>query len=281
MCDSGNDCGVTDTISQVVNVPNNVSTLSFSGNTLICMGETTTLSMNGATSYTWNSGPGQTTGASVVVTPTTSAVFTVSSQNGNSCITKSIVPVSVLPFSAFTVSGSTDLCLGETTTLSANGVTNYTWTSLSGSLGTSSMLTVSPTQGVSNYTLFGFNPSLSCVGKLLVTVTVSPYPSLAVSGNTMACFGNAVTLNATGAASYTWSYTGGTFNGSVLTATLFSSQTFTVIATDPNTTAWQKAFCLCPSVAASDFLLMNQMKPTSTPIPSMIDWKLPSPQLSL
>ena len=168
-----NSCSAPDTISQVVNVPNPVSTLSFSGNTLICMGETTTLSVNGASTYTWNSALGQATGTSVVINPTTPVTFTVSSQNVNACITESILTVSILPPSIFTVSGPMKLCSGESVTLTANGVNNYTWTSSSGPVGTASVLTISPPKGISNYTVSGFNPSLTCVGQLLVTVTVN------------------------------------------------------------------------------------------------------------
>jgi len=229
-----NACGSPDTISQVVNVPNNVSVLSFSGNTLTCMGETTTLTVNGATSYTWTSPLGQTIGASIVVNPTISVIFTVSSQNGNSCTTNSIMPVSVLPPSVFNVSGTTELCLGESTTLTANGVSNYTWTSASGPVGTTSVLTLNPPLGILNYTLFGFNPSLTCVGQLFITLTVSPYPVLSVSGPTMACLGDAITLVASGATNYTWTFSGGTISGSTMATTLSSPVSFTLSGGDPN-----------------------------------------------
>ncbi len=228
-----NPCGVPDTVNQVVNVPNNVSTLSLGGNTLICMGATTTLNVSGAGTYTWNSNLGQTTGATIIVNPTASLVFTVSAMNGNSCVTNSILAVTVLPPSVFYVSGQTQLCLGESATLTANGVSNYTWTTASGPVGTSSVITLNPALGVYNYTLFGFNPSLSCIGQLFITLTVSPYPTLSILGPTMVCTGDAVNLLATGASNYTWTFTGGTTSGPSISTLLSSPLNYTLSASDP------------------------------------------------
>jgi len=58
----------------VVNVTvNALPTLSVTGNNTLCVGESVTLTVSGADTYSWNTGP---TTTNVVVTPTTSTVYT-------------------------------------------------------------------------------------------------------------------------------------------------------------------------------------------------------------
>jgi hypothetical protein len=114
--------------------------------------------------------------------------------------------------------------------LTANGVSNYTWTSSAGSLGTLSTLTLNPAQGVNNYTVYGYNPSLSCIGQLVVTVSVSPYPVIGISGPTMVCVGEAPIYTAVGASNFTWTSGSGNLYGTSITPTLTSAQNYTVSA---------------------------------------------------
>ena len=53
-----------------------------SSRTLMCIGESATLTASGATSYTWNPGG---TGSSIVVSPTSNTTYTVTGINGNNC----------------------------------------------------------------------------------------------------------------------------------------------------------------------------------------------------
>jgi hypothetical protein len=56
--------------------------ISISGNSMICLGQTTTLTASGATSYTWSTG---TISPSIAVTPSTSAVYSVNGDNPGGC----------------------------------------------------------------------------------------------------------------------------------------------------------------------------------------------------
>ena len=223
-----NACGVADTVSQLVNVPNNASTLAFAGNTLLCMGETTTLTVNGAGTYTWNSSLGTSAGSSLVANPPSSMVFTVSSQNGNSCITTSLMSVSVLPPSVFTVSGNSVVCEGSSINLTAGGVSTYTWLGASGPMATTSTINLNPPVGISSYTLLGNNPSLTCVGQLPLSITVTPKPVLAVVGPTLVCLGDVVGYLATGASNYTWTSAAGSFTGNVFSTAVQGPLSYTI-----------------------------------------------------
>ena len=223
-----NACGVADTVSQLVNVPNNASTLAFAGNTLLCMGETSTLTVNGAGTYTWNSSLGTSAGSSLVANPPSSMVFTVSSQNGNSCITTSLMSVSVLPPSVFSVSGNSVVCEGNAINLTAGGVSTYTWLGASGPLATTSTIALNPPVGISNYTLLGNNPSLTCVGQLPVSITVTPKPVLAVVGPTLVCLGDVVGYLVTGANNYTWTSSTGSFTGNIYSTSVQGPLSYTI-----------------------------------------------------
>jgi hypothetical protein len=71
--------------------PNPTITIA-SSNTLICAGQTTSLTATGAISYTWNTSA---TSNIIVVTPTTTTAYTVTGTNSNSCSNVAIITQSV------------------------------------------------------------------------------------------------------------------------------------------------------------------------------------------
>jgi len=70
----------TQIITLNFSVPPSVNVTSTSS--LICLGQTATLTATGLTTYTWNTGA---TGSSIVVTPTASAIYSVNGFDSNSC----------------------------------------------------------------------------------------------------------------------------------------------------------------------------------------------------
>lgn len=74
-------CSGTNTIS--ISVSPNPTIAASSSSSLICLGNSATLSVTGANSYNWN--PGSLTGASVVVSPTSNTTYTVVGSNGAGC----------------------------------------------------------------------------------------------------------------------------------------------------------------------------------------------------
>jgi hypothetical protein len=93
------------------------------------------------------------------------------------------------------------LCAGQSLTLTTDAVSNYSWSTGA----TSSSIVVAPTSNTL-YSLYATS-SLACNATGVMSVNVnSSVPVLSVSQSTNStCLGNTVSVNATGALSYTWS----------------------------------------------------------------------------
>lgn len=118
-------CSATDTV--IVNVaPSPTVNISASGSTVICSGDSITLTASGnAASYQWSSG--QST-SSIVVSPSASTGYTVVASVG-SCVDTGSISVTVVPspVANITASSSGTVCAGTSITLSAPGPGSYLW----------------------------------------------------------------------------------------------------------------------------------------------------------
>jgi len=193
-------CTGTNTVSIIVQ---NSPTINISSNTTVCSGQSATLTATGATNYTWtpNIFLNTNSGNSVISSPTTSTTYTVQGESGG-CTGTNTVPVVVQSNLAVGVSSSPILCAGQSTTLSASGAANYTWTP-NIFLNTNSGNTVvsSPTTSTT-YTVQG--ESGGCTGTNTVSVVVQSNLAVGVSSSPTLCAGQSTTLSASGAANYTW-----------------------------------------------------------------------------
>ncbi|TSJ42460.1 PKD domain-containing protein [Fluviicola chungangensis] len=221
--------GTTGSCSATANVTVTVTPLNLtvSPNTSICSGASATLTASGATSYSWSPSTGlsASTGASVTASPTTTTTYTVTGTTG-SCSATGTVTVTVTPL-GLTVSPNTSICNGGSTTLTAGGATNYSWSPSTGlSSTTGASVTANPST-TTTYTVSG--TSGSCTSSLPVTVTVTPVV-VSVSPNTSICSGTSTTINASGAANYSWSPSTGlsSATGATVTANPTVTTTYTV-----------------------------------------------------
>lgn len=187
-----------------------------SGNTHICEGESTTLSVSGTGDYSWSNGANT---SSIIVSTSDNYTVTVSLPNGCSSTASANVTVADIPVPAIT--GNTTICQGQTTTLTANGGVSYNWSDGS----STNSINVSQ-NGV--YSVTATNTE-GCSASTNVTVTVNPLPNVSITGNSSFCQGDNATLTATGANSYVWSNT-----STNATITVVSAGTYTVTGTDAN-----------------------------------------------
>ncbi|MCW3071615.1 MAG: hypothetical protein JWO44_1505 [Bacteroidetes bacterium] len=99
------------------------------------------------------------------------------------------------------VAGTTTICAGQSTTLTASGAPAYTWTG--GTTASTAVVTVSPTVTTTYY----ITGSTACgTDTDTVTVQVDQLVNVNVSGSDDSiCSGQSVTLTATGSTSYQWS----------------------------------------------------------------------------
>jgi hypothetical protein len=195
-----------------------------SSTTSICPGtpNPVTITASGASTYSWSNGS---TGSSIIVSPTISTVYVFCGANANGCgSTANIYTVGISVTSGPTVSAivsPSSSCIGSAVTLSASGVSSYTWSA--GSSPNSPTTTTGAT-ATTVFTVLGTN-SIGCVSAAQATLIVNnSVPALTVSTSTnQACLGGTVTLTASGALSYTW--TGGAANGIPFTPTATGSYT--------------------------------------------------------
>ena len=189
--------------------------LSVTSTPTICAGSTATLTANGASTYTWSNNA---TTSTTTVNPLVTTSYTVDGSNG-SCSSQSVITVSVVPSVTLSITGNTLICSGQTTTLTANGASNYIWNS---GLTTNS-ISVSPI----TTTIYSVSASGVCSNTTVATVSVIAVPSLTLSPNANICQGanSSATLTASGANTYTWT------NPSTL-----SSSTGSMVVASPNTT---------------------------------------------
>lgn len=191
-------------------------------NQTICAGGTATINATGATTYSWSTGF---TGNPLTVSPGTSTTYTVIGTTTGCTNTKTVSVTIGSSLSLLIASNPTSKCATGSSTLTASGATNYTWTP--GASNASSIVVNQPI--TTSYTLVGTNGA--CTGSTTTTVTVIPTPSFAIatSPSQTICAGKTVTMTASGFyTTYTWITP--TVTAASYTAAPGSSTSYTVSA---------------------------------------------------
>ncbi|MDI9574927.1 MAG: hypothetical protein QM292_00645, partial [Bacteroidota bacterium] len=197
--------GITCTDQVSITFDNPTVSASASPST-ICSGASSVLTASGASTYNWSHSLG--TGSSKTVSPTSTTTYTVTGTTAEGCTGTAEVTVTVHPLPTITTSATpNEICLGESTDLTASSDITGTTFNWSGSLGAGATKTVSPTisttYSVTGTTLEG------CTGTAEVTVTVHPLPTITATANpSEICLGASTELIASS------DITGTTFNWS-------------------------------------------------------------------
>jgi gliding motility-associated-like protein len=198
-----------------------------SSSTAICIGNSATLSANGATTYTWN--PGSLTNTIIVVNPTSTTVYSLTGSNGG-CSTSNTISITVNNLPIVSANSSTNItCFGSLVTFTATGANAYSWLPIA-TVGatTSANPTITTIYTVTGTDLNGCNNSTT------LNVSVNPLPSLSITAVPLStiCFGGSATINVSGANTYTWNVINLNTNSVVVSPTVNS--TYTVNGTDIN-----------------------------------------------
>jgi hypothetical protein len=197
--------------------------------TVMCIGDSILVNASGADTYLWNTGATLNT---LYLKPTTNnTTYSVIGTNTlNGCAAGTTVGLAVIiPTIVYTSTAS--ICNGKSFTLTASGASTYSWNSFP--VGSSGQFSVSPLN-TTTYTLIALTSTLStnCLSTRVATVFVSPLPTITVVANMPTiCAGEAVTLQANGASTYSWN-NGAATNSIVVTPS--STTIYTVIGTDSN-----------------------------------------------
>jgi hypothetical protein len=187
-----NGCQASTNVTVVVNP---LPTPTISGDLEICVGETTRLTASGGALYSWSNG------VNVYwqdVNPTVTTTYTVTVTDDNGCQASTNVTVVVNPLPTPTISGDLEICVGETTRLTASGGSLYSWNNgvnvywqdVSPTVTTTYTVTVTDDNG--------------CQASTSVTVVVNPLPTPTISGDLEICVGETTRLTASGGSLYSW-----------------------------------------------------------------------------
>ncbi len=214
---SGN-CTASATIT--VTVSNSVNA-TIMGNNTICAGDMATLNGSGGTSYLWSTSA---TTQTIVVSPTVTTTYTLTVSSG-SCSDTAQYTVNVLPPPVASINGTSPVCLGSGTTLTASGGVSYLWNTSA----TTTAINITPTS-TTTYTVTVTDQN-GCSATATATVMVNALPTVIITGNNILCTGDNTTLNASGGISYIWN-TGATTSSLSVSPT--SVTTYTVTVTDNN-----------------------------------------------
>jgi hypothetical protein len=133
----------------------------------ICAGQSFTITASGANTYSWSTGSNS---ASVVVTPSVNASYTITGLNGG-CTASMVATPSVVPAPALSVTPTnTTICVGQYVSMVATGATSYTWSNGFQGQANASLLGVAPT---SNTMFVVTGANLGCTSSASVNINVS------------------------------------------------------------------------------------------------------------
>lgn len=198
-------------------------TLTISPSQTICAGQTTTLNVGGATSYTWSTSANTN---SIVVSPTVATTYTVT--GATTCGTATAqVTVYIAPPPTISVNNAT-ICAGQSATLTASGGNTYVW---SNGASTSSIV-VSPTI-TTQYTVTG-TTAAGCTNSAIATVSVNPNPNfifLPSTASTTICAATSFTIK-TLPASLIYNWSTGAINTTSIVVNPSSTTVYTATGTN-------------------------------------------------
>jgi hypothetical protein len=218
-----NSCGIGSAMITVTVNPTPTLVTS-STPTIVCEGNTATLTVTGAATYSW--GAATAPGATLVVTPSVSVSYNVSGISSAGCPATAAQGLIVNPNPTVTVGAvlsKTLVCSGGSATLTSNGADTYSWTT--GAITSTNLVNPLSTQV---YTVRGTYTLTQCFSTNTVAITVFS-PTLSISSNTSVCDGASITLTASAGpgSTYVWS-NGSPFVNTNITAT--ASASYSVIA---------------------------------------------------
>ena len=201
-----------------------------SGNTLICAGDTITLTVSSGgdgSSYVWKHQPLRESNTATV-SPTSDTEYTVTVKGINGCSVDKTVLVAVNSLPALTASNDTAVCAGTRITMNANAIgtgVSYLWS-------TGDRTNRIELQPVENQSLWIEATDLkNCKTRKEITVEALPLPTLQIYGKSDICEGESLELTVVGADKYQWS-TGS--DSSVLAEAIDKNKRYQVVGIDNN-----------------------------------------------
>ena len=194
---STNSCS-TNASDEITITVNQTVTVDAGTDVSICMGESVTLTATGNGNFLWSTGE---TTASITVNPSTTTIYTVTSNQG-SCSNSDEVEVTVNQGPSVTILESDfTICSGESVTLTAEGTGNFLWSTGE----TDASINVAPLD-TTIYTVTTSSTG-TCASSVTdtVTVNVNKEPVATANDDIVIESGSSVDLTVSGVGSFEWS----------------------------------------------------------------------------
>lgn len=201
-------CGYSATDTHLINVvqPPNVGLQA--NKYAICPGDTITLSASGANSYQWT--PSQPVNDSIIfITPVTSGNYTVKGFNSFGCFDTTSVEIVVNPLPTVNLSAlNSNICIGDTTVITATGGGNYLWKANCNYQTISSNQISAFPDTTCSYKVLITNV-FGCVDSSTIQVGVHyPQPLVVIPSYIGHCQGDSSYFTVSGYSNYSWTPTG-------------------------------------------------------------------------
>lgn len=232
VCNGSGCCSeATVTIQTTLNPDINISAAS----AIICQGDSTQLSANGAISYQWSPAIvlSSSTGAMVMATPITNTNFTVVGIDANGCSDSANIFITVSPTPEVQLSVyDASICEGDSVAITISGANNYTWVPNSNAVAGTSDYFFFPNTNTT-YTITGTLNGCDDDTTLMINVLPSPQINLTPAGSALICNGDSIAVTITGVNSFTWGPMMNTsLSNQILTLFPTTSTTYTITGTD-------------------------------------------------
>ena len=229
-------CQATKSVTVTIDLlPPTASVITAGGPTILCTGESVTLSGN--VGGTWSTGA-----TTPSITVNTSGDYFVTNTSGCGVdVTSNHLTVTVNPLPAAVAGADRSICTGVSTQLGTTAVTGstYSWTSApAGFASTAANPTVTP-QVTTTYTVVETITATGCTNTQSVVVTVNSLPSAVAGANRSICINTTSQIGAANVTgnTYLWSSAPAGFTSTIANPTVKPqvSTTYTVIVTNTAT----------------------------------------------
>ena len=200
----GSANGCVDSVNVVVTVLDQ-PTANAGADLDVCANENFVLEGSGGNTYAWSPSNGlvETNVASPSGALTVSETYVLTVTNGSFCFDTDTVTVTVHDLPIATVTPDDTVCIGNEIDLTAGGGVSYTWSPATGLNATSgSVVTATVTNDVTY--VVNVTDENGCTATAQTTIAAVAADTVQTVSDTLACYGQPITLSAFGGVTYNW-----------------------------------------------------------------------------
>ena len=207
----GNGCSAADALADKIIIhPNPVITISPSA-PLACKTTAVKLQADGAVNYAWSPtvGLSNSSVASPLALPSETTTYTIKGEDANGCTGIATTTVTVPKPFKMNVTGSADVCIGNTVPLKASGANTYQWINTITGLNATQIANPSATPLVNTtYTVVGYDAYKCYSDTANIKVVIRPLPTVNADADKEVVYGSENKLSITNSSDVVrWSWT--------------------------------------------------------------------------